>query len=369
MKIDYIEIEFFRNAEGIEDFYVYFIKDNRKEIVDDDYYRNIIYKVAREFNARQNGYSLIYSQTSEILNAVKQEIEKKNGKKLARCKDKKVNRNKSKNLKNWQPLLAAMALLVVINLGIDHIKSSKEVVTNEISSSYYEPHYSDLTGMIIDENDIMEYKYYYDGETNKESMDVASQYKDIFEKYGKMYGISPRLLQAICAQENSGEHVVDYNKPAIGAMGIELSAWLNQKVKVYNFDKKEMEEITITQEMLENVDSNIMVGAAILQANFNATMRYGVNEGKLTRDDALGYALHRYNKGGENMSRALNADGYWKNNIYFANGGDYKYAEHVMSKLDKNEVLEFLYYDGETGKTYTFYWGPTNSNYKNISLS
>ena len=59
--------------------------------------------------------------------------------------------------------------------------------------------------------------------------------------------------------------------------------------------------------------------------------------------------------------------------IYFIGGtmgvGKTTVCEILNRKLDKNEVLEFLYYDGETGKTYTFYWGPTNSNYKNISLS
>ena len=34
MKIDYIEIEFFRNAEGIEDFYVYFISETSKVTFD-----------------------------------------------------------------------------------------------------------------------------------------------------------------------------------------------------------------------------------------------------------------------------------------------------------------------------------------------
>ena len=67
--------------------------------------------------------------------------------------------------------------------------------------------------------------------------------ENIFEKYGKMYGIDPNLLMAIMCQESSGiHHEYSQNGCAIGGMQIE-NFWYNKQLTAYNFELQEREEI------------------------------------------------------------------------------------------------------------------------------
>ena len=174
-------------------------------------------------------------------------------------------------------------------------------------------------------------------------------YEDIFEKYANRYGLDKNLLMAMAAQESSGDHYghLDDGRPAAGIMQIEKSVHLGNKVKAYNFETGEMEYITVTQDKLNNIDSNIQIGSMILReyienSNYNIPL-----------------AIQTYNMGPGNMNKVLNTCGdlenvevytmknnptnnKWLNYRSFVKAGDSKYVEHVFSYLGKHSNLQVL---------------------------
>ena len=193
------------------------------------------------------------------------------------------------------------------------------------------------------------FHYSFEDRSSKENITNAKRYEDIFEKYANRYGLDKNLLMAMAAQESSGDHYNNLrdNQPAAGIMQIEKAVHIGNQVKAYNFEKGEMEYIIVTQDKLNNIDSNIQIGSMILReyienSNYNIPL-----------------AIQTYNMGPGNMSKVLNTCGdlenidvntmkinptnnKWLNYRAFLNVGDAKYVEHVFSYLGKHSNLQVM---------------------------
>ena len=191
------------------------------------------------------------------------------------------------------------------------------------------------------------FHFSYEDRSSKENITNAKRYEDVFEKYANRYGVDKDLLMAMAAQESSGDHYnnLSANKPAAGIMQIEKAVHIGNKVKAYNFETGEMEYITVTQEKLNNLDSNIQIGTMILR-DYIENNNYNIP-----------LAIQTYNMGPGNMSKVLNTCGdlekidvstmknnptnnKWLNYRSFLHVGDSKYVEHVFSYLGKTNNLE-----------------------------
>ncbi len=102
-----------------------------------------------------------------------------------------------------------------------------------------------------------------DRSMEQEIIDIQSEYKDDFIKYGKKYGVSPYVACGLYTQESHGK---GNNKGQI-----EHSEWEGQLLKVYNYDENKWitvvftntpenyknADITITSKELTNPSTNI----------------------------------------------------------------------------------------------------------------
>ena len=190
------------------------------------------------------------------------------------------------------------------------------------------------------------FHYSYEDRSSSTNVTQAKRYEDIFEKYANRYGVDKDLLIAMAAQESSGEHYNNLRdtKPAAGIMQIEKAVHVGHSVSAYNFDTGKVETVEVTQDKLNDVDTNIKIGTMILRgyienANYNIPL-----------------AIQTYNMGPGNMSKVLNScssienlqvstmknnptNNKWLNYRSHINAGDSKYVEHVFSYLgDKQEL-------------------------------
>lgn len=219
----------------------------------------------------------------------------------------------------------------------------KEEVKKDVVEEKQEEKKQELESMFSEDA----FHYSYEDRSSASNISNAKRYEDIFEKYASRYGLDKNLLMAMAAQESSGDHYghLDDGRPAAGIMQIEKSVHLGNKVKAYNFEKGEMEYITVTQDKLNNIDSNIQIGSMILReyienSNYNIPL-----------------AIQTYNMGPGNMNKVLNTCGdlenvevytmknnptnnKWLNYRSFLHVGDSKYVEHVFSYLGKTNNLE-----------------------------
>jgi len=190
------------------------------------------------------------------------------------------------------------------------------------------------------------FHYSYEDRSASTNVKQAKRYEDIFEKYANRYGVDKDLLIAMAAQESSGEHYNNLRdtKPAAGIMQIEKAVHIGHSVSAYNFETGKVETVQVTQDKLNDVDTNIKIGTMILRgyienANYNIPL-----------------AIQTYNMGPGNMSKVLNScssleniqvstmknnptNNKWLKYRSHINAGDSKYVEHVFSYLgDKQEL-------------------------------
>ena len=190
--------------------------------------------------------------------------------------------------------------------------------------------------------------FHYSHEDRSTSTNVkqAKRYDDIFEKYANQYGVDKDLLIAMASQESSGEHYNNLRdtKPAAGIMQIEKAVHIGHSVSAYNFNTGKVETVQVTQDKLNDVDTNIKIGTMILRgyienANYNIPL-----------------AIQTYNMGPGNMNKVLNTcssnekievstmknnptNNKWLNYRSHINAGDSKYVEHVFSYLGAKQEL------------------------------
>ena len=196
---------------------------------------------------------------------------------------------------------------------------------------------------MLEEDDAFHFEY--TDRTDSESLNNAMRYEDLFEKYGNIYGVDPSLLMAMAAQESSGNHYDNLEgNYGIGIMQIEKSVWIGHSVSAYNFETDETDKIEITQESLEDLETNIQIGTIIIR---NRLEENNYN---------IALALQSYNFGIGNMNTVINncsdstgllksdirnncTNPEWLNYRNTISVGDPQYIEHVFSYIPNDTVL------------------------------
>ena len=125
-------------------------------------------------------------------------------------------------------------------------------------------------------------------------------------------------------------------------MAIE-NIWADQTIEVYNFETQNYETITVEYEKVKNdADYNVMIGSAIMQWHFNAT----INSGLIAETEALAYSLQRYNMGPKTMQDILKTGVHWMEGRKEETQGDKEYFEKVLTNIDNGEIIEMRLIDG-----------------------
>ena len=207
---------------------------------------------------------------------------------------------------------------------------------------------AEIQGMMQEES----FHYSYKNRQEEENISNARRYEDLFQKYGDMYGIDANLLMAIAAQESCGDHYNNLdNGPAEGIMQIEKSVHIGYTVSAYNFETGEVETIRVTREDLQDLETNIKIGAMILRTsieNSNYNIPLGIqtyNLGPGNMSNAIGMCCDLENVS-ESDIRDNPTNNIWLNYRAFLNTGDSKYVEHVFSFMDDNTTITVLDREG-----------------------
>ena len=185
-----------------------------------------------------------------------------------------------------------------------------------------------------EESNYDESYFYYDFDTpgDKQALNNATQYMEIFKKYERIYGVDANILCAISAQESAGIHKnYSQNGHATGLMQIE-NIWAGATIKVFNFDTNSYETITVDYSRIGELDYNIKIGAAIFQLNYYETLKSFPNITE--QSEQIIFSLQKYNMGPGNMRKVLNFGKNWMDNRGMISAGDRYYFEHVLSRLD-----------------------------------
>ncbi len=242
-------------------------------------------------------------------------------------------------------------------------KDDKDIVEGKyVISQDYEPEniydyveeyeYPDKTTEIKIMTSEDTFHYAYEDRTSSENIDTVNQYDDIFQKYAKMYGLDARLLKAIACQESGGNHYDNLgNGPAEGIMQIEKAVHVGETISAYNFDTKENDYFTITDENLRDIDFNIRVGAmelrnAMESFNYNipqATQAYNFGVGGMNQ--TLAICSRNIGRPQEELEKTP-TNNSWLNFREALNMGDPEYVEHTFSYLPNNTTLTVLDRDG-----------------------
>lgn len=156
----------------------------------------------------------------------------------------------------------------------------------------------------------------------------ALEYLDLFELYGKRYGVDPYLLLAKAAQESGGRH--EENKKSSGGYGlmqIESPGRVITGVKALNFETGKVEHMVISGPGdVDSVEDNIRAGAMITASRLK-DWNYNIAIGM----QAYNFGTPAMNKVIEEYARRI---GSTKEQVV-ANHGDTGWQEVVMD-LHKN---------------------------------
>lgn len=329
----------------------------------------IMSKVIKKYPCKQiNESTYIYPNIVPIMISFYKEKSK--------LKNKKVNRKKSRNIATSIILTISLAIGggVLANKFEDrnntndkqskvesyedsyipdtlpNIETTNSLYTEETNESIITLEKDKtITTEEIDSSDITYFNYEYDDIDDKESLENAKDYMDIFKKYEKIYGIDANLLCAIGAQESSGIHrEYSVNGYATGLMGIE-NIWDGASLTVFNFETNEEETIIIDYSKIGDIDYNIKISAAIFQDCFCHTVKNDLNS--IDESELLALAIQKYNMGPGNISKLFKISNDWINNREMITAGDSKYFEHILSRLDNGTIIEIKVPNNETNDT------------------
>lgn len=187
---------------------------------------------------------------------------------------------------------------------------------------------------------------YEDRSTSIKAENTKNAYGSIIEKYANMYGVDPNLMIALATQERGVHSDTIDAGGAIGLMQIEYKVWNNQTISAYNYETGEKDTITIDDNAMKDLYTNIKLGCMIMQANLKAM------------DNNPIAALQSYNYGYGNMMKVINtyatlkgktkdeilndpSDLGWMAYRNIIEVGDKEYIEHVLSYLGEQANLEF----------------------------
>jgi hypothetical protein len=238
--------------------------------------------------------------------------------------EKKIQLNKHKNKKFVNNLVGKVGVVVAplvmaSMLATTYLKSedldkkySEGIEFEQIDNQIAINDNKDIEKVEIEEPDIKEETFeeitpsasldIVDRSMEQEIIDIQSEYKDDFIKYGKKYGVSPYVACGLYTQESHG---IGNNKGQI-----EHSEWEGQLLKVYNYDENKWitvvftdtpedyknADITITSKELTNPSTNI--------AAINILLAHAAN---VLDTDNVFAILEYYNKGHGNFYEVMAA--------------------------------------------------------------
>ena len=145
---------------------------------------------------------------------------------------------------------------------VDETEEQTEVnvSTQSINDVQMQPEVNTMPSMHLEFGDL--------SETDK-AVKAKTLYYEIIKKYSHKYGLDPNLVLGMATQER-GVHSNEIDAGGgIGLMQVQYSVWVNNSVNYYelNDDTGEYEKktMTITDEKLRDVETNIQIGCIILQ--------------------------------------------------------------------------------------------------------
>lgn len=187
-------------------------------------------------------------------------------------------------------------------------------------------------------------------ETDK-FINTKNNYYDKISQISKEFGIDPRIMLAIATQE-TGEHRINTNTPALGLMQIEKSVWIGETISAYNFNIGKSETEKITEEKLKNIDFNIKIACmhfqnCLMNSNYDfniAIQMYNFGYGNI--EDTFKYY---HNNGSMELNESLkNYTNEWLNYRDYIKSGDSDYLEHIISYIEDLEGIECQKENGDS---------------------
>ena len=140
----------------------------------------------------------------------------------------------------------------------------------------------------------------FDNSQNKEIIDIQNKYRDLCEKAGKRWGISPNILLGLLTQESHGNEV--------NLTQIEFDAWADQKINIYNYEENKWMKVVLTNNPNNYKDFDIVINRNELNNPYTniatAAMLLNYSTNTLKTDNIFAI-LEYYNKGHGNFNKNM----------------------------------------------------------------
>lgn len=190
---------------------------------------------------------------------------------------------------------------------------------------------------------------------------ARERYGTLIEQAAAINGLDTELLLDICAAESLGFHHVEANSTGdVGLFQINKSVWLGYTMRYYNYLTETYETYTFTEEDINNVEKQPMLGALILRECID----------KL--DNNLLAAIQGYNWGWPAAKKIVGddlenrTDHSWEDE--FKVNSTYKnYMEAVLSYHPADTPIEFKSAPDAEGRYHTYEYTINNPLLKNNS--
>lgn len=181
---------------------------------------------------------------------------------------------------------------------------------------------------------------------------IVEKYGIIIDKYASMYGIDPRLIEAIITQENKFNEKNYSDIGGHGLMQVE-SIWNNQQLTAFNFNTNSYESIIVdTNKATNDDDYGIKVGCMIFNNYYNYI--YSNYGNKFNEKECLIASIFSYNKGIGTIKNCINNCSTFDKFLTLAkhtNGGDNEYIEHVLSYIENETTIQMKNIYNQTNET------------------
>lgn len=130
----------------------------------------------------------------------------------------------------------------------------------------------DLTYVDIgDSNTIMPITIDYEERSGDLKLETTKQlYGSILEKYANQYGLDPNLVIAVATQERGIHSSTVDVEGGLGLMQIQKGFWENKSLTAYNFETGEEETVIVTENGMQDLETNIKYGCMILSHMMNS---------------------------------------------------------------------------------------------------
>ena len=230
------------------------------------------------------------------------------------------------------------------NLNQEKINEDLDLNDEEIIAESNEEEIEEKLGIVVNLD--------VDSRTSSDKyINTKNEYYDRISRISNDFGIDPRIMLAIATQE-TGEHRISSNTPALGLMQIEKSVWNGEELTAYNFSIGRYEKIKITEEKLKDIDFNIKVACmhfqkCLIDSNYDlniAIQMYNFGYGNVEQT-----FKYYHNNGNINLKDSLsNYTDDWLNYRGYISAGDSKYLEHIISYIEDLEGIVCNKVSGDT---------------------